>query len=60
MSHQVNDMILEDIGDEISCMDRADKVNFLRDYYGGETVWAMGESEMDEKIGELKFEELCR
>ena len=57
MSHPVNDQILENIADEISCMDRAEKVHFCRDYYALDTVNNMSEDEMEEKISEIKFDE---
>ena len=57
MSHPGNDQILDQIRDEISEMDRADKVHFCRDYYALDTVNNMSEDEMEEKIGELKLEQ---
>ena len=50
MTHPVNDQILEDIANEILCMDRAEKVHFCKDYYPLDTVNNMSEDELDEKI----------
>jgi len=62
MSHQVAPIwtVEDNFVDEISCMDVVDKVHFLRDFFGAETVFAMTNREMDERISEIKFEELCR
>ena len=57
MSHPGNDQVLDQIRDEISEMDRADKVHFCRDYYGLDTVNNMSEDEMEEKISEIKFDQ---
>ena len=56
MSNQYNDMVIDNIIDEVVVMSRSDKVNYLRDYYGKDTVDNLDDEELFEKVCDLMWE----